>query len=185
MMQITNYWSQNKCKDCGKLITNYAKRCRSCRGKSKKHLRLLKKNFKNNKGRIIHGKLMKDYYCKICNKKVTRHAGVYGQSTCPSCSSRKRSLTMWKNPKIRIKLLKGLKIAQKINNKKYKNRINLLNKHHIFLDKNLDFIMLPQGIHIKLHGQSYRILVETNLIEKYFKWFQKKFKINFNKYNIK
>jgi hypothetical protein len=49
-------------------------------------------------------------------------------------------------------------------------------KHHIYLRENSTQTMkIPYNKHIKLHYQAYRYLVEIGLIEKYIKWFDKKY----------
>ncbi len=60
---------KNKCSKCEILISNNAKHCRSC-------------------SHIIDGRTFRKYYCKDCDKKVSRFSGYYGKGRCVSCSKK-------------------------------------------------------------------------------------------------
>lgn len=71
---MKNYsYSKNKYCECGKLISNYAKRCKKCAAKERA------KNLQNT--RYVDGRSLKKYYCLNCNKEIT-----YPNKRCMICS---------------------------------------------------------------------------------------------------
>jgi len=71
-----NSYSKNKhCYDCGKLISNYAKQCKSCVGKT----RCGKKA-----AHYIDGKSLKKHFCK-CGKEID-----YLSKKCTSCDNKRK-----------------------------------------------------------------------------------------------
>ena len=54
--------------------------------------------------------------------------------------------------------------------------LDLLHKHHIYLDgDNNKILMLTGSKHRKLHARAYDYLVEIGKIDNYIKWFDKKY----------
>lgn len=62
-------------------------------------------------------------------------------------------------------------------------------KHHIDLNKQnnktINILYLPLTIHQYLHRWAYRYVIERNLINDYYKWFENKLKINLRKISKK
>lgn len=68
----------NKCIDCKKEISRYAKRCRSCANKGENH-----PNWQNKKP-----------VCVLCGKELT----TYGKKRCQSCAAKERYKDSTNNP---------------------------------------------------------------------------------------
>lgn len=94
-----------------------------------------------------------DKFCKKCNKKLISHNPT--TKYCKRC---------WG------------KLESGKNNPNYgKNNVQM-HKHHIYLKKNSKKTLnLTSSKHSKLHHRAYDYLVEIGLIDKYIKWFDKKY----------
>lgn len=74
---MNNYnYSKNKQCECGRLITNYSIKCRSCSKKG------------NLAPAYIDGKSLITTYCIDCGKKLNQHAYFYGTTRCRSCADK-------------------------------------------------------------------------------------------------
>lgn len=84
------------CITCNKEITSGSRlgRCKSCSrtgelnhnfGKRGQRSYLYNRFTKENAFAYKHGKYIKQYYCKICGKKVCRDCGIRGTGICQSC----------------------------------------------------------------------------------------------------
>jgi hypothetical protein len=72
---------KGNCIDCGKEINWQSKRCPKCAG-------IILSN-KRTGTPWSTGSHLKEYCCKVCNKKISISSGVYGSGKCTSCSRRK------------------------------------------------------------------------------------------------
>ena len=79
---VRKYRELNYCIDCGKELKNYkSKRCQSC------YLKTIKgKNHPNFK----QGKTLIEYFCIICNKKISINSALYGNHKCTFCENKTR-----------------------------------------------------------------------------------------------
>jgi G:T-mismatch repair DNA endonuclease (very short patch repair protein) len=89
--KIYNYSKNNHC-ECGKLISNNAKKCEPCwclfqRGKTH--------------SRYKDGRYSKKHYCINCGKEISYKNWLYGSKRCMSCATKYR----WNNPKFKNKML--------------------------------------------------------------------------------
>jgi hypothetical protein len=75
----------NKCLDCGKQISPLAKRCFMCKSKGKLNPMYKSKRTKNKNPNWKGGLTLKKYYCKYCNKKISRTTGRDGKQRCQKC----------------------------------------------------------------------------------------------------
>jgi ribosomal protein L30/L7E len=161
------HYSKNKHCKCGKLITDYMKRCKSCavkrayklglldnKGanhpmygkignmKGKYHtkqtkLKIAKANKGIRNGNYINGKCIKYNKCKICNKQLHN----FKAKICRKCSN------------------KG--------NSQVRHHIDLNNKNN----NSLNILKLTRRRHTQLHNKSYEYLVKRNLVKDYINYF--------------
>ena len=178
---------KNKHCKCGKLIWSCSIICPKCRVKQ-----FSKKNHPSWKGGLPHckicNKLLSNYdgiLCKKCN--LTKNNPMFKKSTINKVKEARKNwkFTKMQKKKLSLARLKFLHhLSKKDKQKLYKNRSKSAlkikyNNHHLDLNPNnnekSNKIKLPKRIHLKLHIQAYRFLVETNLLKKYLNWFDKKY----------
>ena len=128
---------KHNCADCGKQVSKKEYiRCKDCENK-RKH---------------------KEYFCKICGKKISNGNGLTGKHRCLSC-------------------------ANKGENNPMHNRIGVkadtIIEHHIDLNhknnRKNNKLKMTQSIHGSLHKRAYDYLVDIGQIRKYIKWFFKNY----------
>lgn len=69
---------KNYCKNCHKTISPLASYCKSCVQKRNKHS-------------YIDGRCLKNYYCNLCNKKISISSALYGNHTCKKCAAKEKA----------------------------------------------------------------------------------------------
>ncbi|MFX0084247.1 MAG: hypothetical protein ACFFAU_01135 [Candidatus Hodarchaeota archaeon] len=97
-------------------------------------------------------------YCIDCRRKGIKTRINYRSKRCRSCSSRRNNIG-------------------RIFTEKSKDKIrNAINKHHIYL-KGGRILYLKHENHELLHRYAYRYLVMKGLVEKYIRWFLRKYNV--------
>jgi hypothetical protein len=148
---------QHKCIQCHKIISDYkSTRCKKC-----------SYEFYSGNKHWRYRDIPK-VYCKTCGKLLHRRAYITKATKCNKCKNKNRKHT----------LVHNLKISNTMK--------RTLIKHHVYLRYNSDkTILINISTHSKLHTKCYEYLVNTNQIEKYFKWFKKNYKLRIYKEQIK
>jgi len=74
----------NRCADCNKNISKYAKRCSSCHNRHRDF-----QGLKGNKNPMYkNGNWCNPYYCSDCGKQISYNSGRKGQGRCVQCSGK-------------------------------------------------------------------------------------------------
>lgn len=170
-MKPNIYNKNKKCIDCGKLISNNAKRCLPCSKKGK-----LSPTYK-------HGK-WHNTYCIDCGKKLQN----YKAKRCKKCYAKWEigsNNPNWRGGKTyRYCIYCGRKIkgvyaimCSLCRSEKIKTSKQTIVNHHIYLKENNNkkSLKLTASKHQKLHNNAYRYLVKIRKIDSYIKWFDKEY----------
>jgi len=183
-----------KCILCKKILSGYEhKRCEICYHKNRtgKHLNRISYKGKNNP-RYIDGRTSKKSKCIICKKMINYFQNE--SKMCKKCMNNQKTIKYQgkNNPNFKGGKPKCINCGKILSTRKTKNyipkrcaecfaRIDVIVKHHIDLDrknnKKTNILELTKSLHTSLHHKAYNYLVKIGQINKYIKWFIKKFEV--------